>query len=145
MAEIVAEINVDAPPEECYRIASDMERFPDFMANVLDIEVLEGGDDWTITRWDAKFQGKAITWKERDDFDDENLTIAYEQTEGDLKVFRGRWTFEPEDGGCRIRLTVEASLGVPMLESALEPLVRKVVRDNCDSMLAGIRDEAEKS
>ncbi len=143
MAEVVSEISVQASPETCYRIASDMEKFPNFMPNVLDITVLDKGDDWTITRWDAKFQGRPITWEERDDFDGDNLVINYDQTEGDLKVFRGCWTFEPEEGGCRIKLTVDASLGIPMLEAALDPLVRKVVRDNCNSMLEGIKAEAE--
>jgi len=143
MPQVKSEIEVDASPETCYEIASNMEQFPEFMQNVNQVKVLEEGENWTVTRWDSKFQGQNISWTEEDVFDDEELTIEYDQTEGDLKVFRGQWKFTPKDTGCLITLTVQASLGVPMLQAALDPLVKKVVKDNCNQMLEGIKEKAE--
>lgn len=145
MAEIRTQIDVDASPDVCYSIAKDMERFPQFMDNVDDVTVKESGEDWTLTRWEAKFQGRAVTWKERDEFDDESRLITFEQTEGDLSVFDGRWSFTRSgEGGCNIQLAVEASLGMPMLSAALDPIVEKLLRENCQQMLEGIKAEAEQ-
>ncbi len=143
MARVETEIAVDASPEACYRIGKDMQRYPDFMANVDRIIVMEEGDDWTITEWHCRLRGRPVKWTERDDFDDEELTIRFDQLKGDLKEFRGIWTFEPDNGGCRIRLVVNVSLGVPMLALAVDPIVRKATRDNCVSMLEAIAKEAE--
>ena len=145
MAHIETDIFVKATPEACYRIASDMERFSEFMKDVDEVTVLERGEGWTLSRWVSRLQGKPVKWIERDEFDDDQLTIQYRQTEGDLKTFEGLWTFTSEDDGCRVRLTVEASLGVPMLAVALDPLISKLIRDNCNDMLAGIKAEAERS
>lgn len=143
MAKVETEISVNASPEACYRIARDMERYPDFMPNVDRITVTESGDDWTITEWLCRLRGHRVKWTERDDFDDDELTIRFDQVKGDLKEFRGIWTFQPDNGGCRIRLVVNVSLGVPMLSAAVDPIVRKATRDNCVSMLEAIAHEAE--
>lgn len=142
--EVVTEIFVDASPDTCYRIASDMERYPELFPSVEEVKIIERGDNWTVTRWAGRLQGRLVRWTERDEFDDENRTIEYDQISGDLKVFRGWWSFEEKCGGCHVRLLVEASLGIPMLALALDPLVRKVTRDNCNSMLKGLKEEAEK-
>ncbi len=145
MPHVETEILVEAPPERCYEIASDMEKFPAFMPSVDEITVLERGKDWARTRWVARLQGKPVRWVEQEDFDDESLRIQYYQLEGDLKTFQGDWTFVSMNGHCRIRLTVEASLGVPMLAAALDPLIKKLIRDNCNSMLEAIKTEAEST
>ncbi len=143
MPFVETHIDVDASPEKCYDIASDMEKFPAFMPSVDEITVLEAGETWAKTRWVARLQGKPVKWIEREDFDPENLAISYHQIEGDLKTFEGDWTFTGEDGRCRISLTVDASLGVPMLAAALDPLINKLIRDNANSMLQAIKAEAE--
>ncbi len=145
MPYVETEIFVEATPETCYEIASDMEEFPAFMPNVDEITVLERGENWASTRWVSRLQGRPVKWIEREEFDPEALTIEYRQTEGDLKTFEGGWTFHRENGGTRIHLTVDASLGVPMLAAALDPLIRKLVRDNCNAMLKAIKAEAENS
>ncbi len=145
MAEIKTEINVDADPEVCYNLAKDMEQFPTFMDNVKDVTVQESGEGWTITSWEATLQGRKVTWEERDEFDDESRLITFEQTEGDLSVFDGRWSFtRSSEGGCNIKLAVEATLGMPMLSAALDPIVKRLLRENCEQMLQGIKSEAEK-
>ena len=143
MPSLNTDIYVEATPKTCYQLVSDMERFPEFIPTVDEIKVIERGEGWTISRWVAQFQKRPVVWTERDDFDDEALTIDYDQVEGDLRYFRGQWRFEPEGSGCRIHLSVSASLGVPMLSAALDPLVNKIVRDNAKAMLEAIKSELE--
>ncbi len=145
MAEVKVSVDVGANPETCYKIASEMEQFPEFMSDVEDVTVEDQGEDWTLTRWKSQFQGRPIEWVERDEFDDENLLITFEQTEGDLKTFTGRWSFADDgEGGCKIALSVEASLGIPVLSAALDPMVEKAVTENCEQMLQAIKARAEE-
>lgn len=143
MPYLETEITVQASPQRCFEIARNMEKFPEFMPSVDEITVIEKGENWAKTRWVARLQGRPVTWVEREQFDPENLDIDYYQVEGDLKTFEGSWKFREHEDGCHIALDVNASLGVPMLAAALDPLIKKLLRDNCMSMLEGIRDEAE--
>ncbi|MFO8059516.1 MAG: aromatase/cyclase [Bacillota bacterium] len=144
MPKVTTKIHVNASPEAAYEIACQMERYPEFFPSVDEVTVTERGEDWTVTSWVARLQGRPVKWTERDEFDEENRIIRYHQISGDLKVFRGQWTFEEEPDGCRVELVVEASLGIPMLGAALDPLVEKLIRDNCNSMLRGLKEEAER-
>lgn len=143
--KVDTEIFVDAPVDACWEIGADMERYPEFFPSVDEVKITERGENWTVTEWSGKLQGRRLKWVERDEFDEERGTITYDQISGDLKVFRGQWSFEEKEEGCRVRLTIEASLGIPMLEAALNPLLRKVIRDNGNSMLKGLKEEAERN
>lgn len=140
--ETTREIN--GKPEEIYLIAKEMESYPKFMKNVVKITTLERGDNYTITEWDTRLKGRPLVWKERDEFDDEKLIIRYKQIEGDLKKFEGAWTFEPSAGGTLVRLTVDFELGLPMFATLLNPVAVMTVKQNCEDMLNGMKEQVEK-
>ena len=135
---------VKADREKAYRLASDMESYPMFMKDVQSIRVLERGDGWTITEWKTSLQGRPISWKEKDTFDDRNYVIEYRQIEGDLKKFEGRWEFTEVPEGTLIRLTVDFEIGIPMFSGLLDPVAKVVVKRNCESMLAGMKAKLEE-
>lgn len=135
---------INGKPEEIYLIAKDMESYPRFMKNVVKITTLERGENYTITEWDTRLKGKPLVWKERDEFDDQNLVIRYKQIEGDLKKFEGAWTFEATENGTLVRLTVDFELGLPMFATLLNPVAVMTVKQNCEDMLQGMKDQVEK-
>ena len=139
-----SEITVAGPPAAAYALAKDMESYPQFMTNVLELRVIERSGNSQVSAWTGKLQGKKFHWKEYDEFDDANFTITYRQIEGDLKKFEGQWSFIPEGSGTRIILTVDLDLGTPMLAGLLDPVARLVVKRNCDAMLAGIKRRIEE-
>ncbi len=135
---VVVERVVPGSPDAAYALARDMESYPQFMKDVVSLRVLERTGCVQRSEWVGRLQGKLLRWTEEDTFDDAALTIAYRQTEGDLKKFEGLWSFVPEGEGTRICLTVDFDLGIPMLAGLLDPVARLVIRKNCDAMLAGI-------
>ncbi|MHB1419893.1 MAG: type II toxin-antitoxin system RatA family toxin [Bacillota bacterium] len=132
---------VQSSPEEAYRMAKDMESYPKFMKSVDRITTLERGENYTITKWEARMQGKKMVWTERDEFNDVSLRIDYSLVAGDLKKFEGAWTFMPSDTGTRIRLTVDFELGLPMFAALLNPIATLIVRQSCEEMLVGMEKQ----
>lgn len=139
--EVTKEIN--ANPDDVYMVAKDMESYPNFMKSVVKITTLESGEDYTITKWDTRLQGKPIVWTERDEFDDEARQIDYKLVHGDLKKFEGAWTFQETGGKTLVRLTVDFELGIPMFASLVNPIAVLTVRNNLEAMLAGMKSQVE--
>lgn len=130
---------------EVYQVIKDMERYPLFMPDLISVEILSREENSTITAWKSKVNGMEFSWVEKDYFDDANRCIDYEQIEGDLKKFSGRWTVVEKSHEIFVTLRVEFDLGVPMLAEMINPLLKKTICDNCDKMMIGIKKELGKS
>ena len=143
MPLVCVERFVAGPPEAAYALAKDMESYPQFMKDVVELRVLERDGNAQVSAWVGRLQGKLMRWKERDVFDDQHRVITYRQVEGDLKKFEGDWRFVAEGQGTRVSLSVDFELGVPMLAGLLDPVARLVVRRNCEAMLEGIKARVE--
>lgn len=131
--------------QDIYPILKDMEKYPDFMADLVSVEVLERKENTTITKWVSNVDGRTIKWTELDTFDDEKLHIAYRQLEGDLKRFEGEWILTPISGGTEVKLTVDFEFGIPMIAGLLNPILKKKVRENSLNMLNAIKDKMENN
>lgn len=129
---------------EIYPILKEMEKYPEFMEDLISVEVLERKENTTVTKWVSNVDGRTIKWTELDVFDDENLHISYRQLEGDLKRFEGEWSLTPIDGGTEVKLTVDFEFGIPMIAGLLNPILKKKVRDNSANMLKSIKEKMEK-
>lgn len=136
-------IHIVAQPSRVYRLAKEMESFPKYMPNVKEVTVVKREPAATVTRWHVHVIGRDLRWTERDEFDDETPSIRYRQLEGDIRKFEGEWLFLAEDGGCRVELTCDAELGVPMLDNLFNPVLKKAIEMNIDSMLSAIKAMAE--
>lgn len=145
MPYIECTIDVHGDPAEAYEIAKRMEEYPKFMENLDYVLVVERGDGYTITDWQAKLEGRKFRWQEKDIFDDANHTITYKQTAGDLKKFEGQWSFVQEGDITRITLTVDFEMGIPVLAALLNPIAKKAIKSNSDGMLEAIKKKVEKA
>jgi len=134
---------VKADRSEIYPILKDMEKYPEFMTDLVSVEVLERLEDTTVTKWVSNVDGRIIRWTEQDVFDDVRMHIAYRQIEGDLKKFEGEWVLTPIEGGTEIKLTVDFEFGIPMIAGLLNPILKKKVRVNSENMLKAIKDRLE--
>ncbi|GAB6136881.1 type II toxin-antitoxin system RatA family toxin [Halanaerobaculum tunisiense] len=144
MPQVVEEITVAGSLDQAYQLAKDMESYPEFMENVVSIEVLERGEKSTVTSWETEVDGRKISWREKDLFNDAEHQIIYHQLEGDLKEFAGEWNLESTTEGTKITLTVNFEFGVAMLAPLLNPILKKKVRANSQSMLQGIKQQVEQ-
>lgn len=128
---------------EVYPILKQMDKYPEFMEDLVSVEVLERKNNTTVTKWVSNVDGRIIKWTELDVFDDENLHISYRQLDGDLKRFEGEWVLTEIAGGTEIKLTVDFEFGIPMIAGLLNPILKKKVRDNSISMLTAIKRKME--
>lgn len=136
-------ISIDCNREKIYPILKDMEKYPEFMKDLVSVEILERTGHNTVSKWVSNVDGRVIKWTELDTFDDENMHIAYKQIEGDLKKFEGEWILTPLIEGTEIKLTVDFEFGIPMIAGLLNPILKKKVRDNSMNMLKSIKEKME--
>ncbi len=143
MPYVEASTVIKGTPQAVYALAKDMESYPQFMEDLVSLKVLEREGNQTVTAWAGRLQGKVLKWTERDTFYDDVPRINYRQLSGDLKKFEGDWRFESAGEGCKVTLTVDFELGIPMFAAMFNPLAKIVVKKNCESMLQGLKRRIE--
>ena len=84
-------------------------------------------------------------WKIYKEGFDDNYHISYQQIDGDLKKFAGKWILTPIPEGAEVKLTVDFEFGIPMIAGLLNPILKNKVRLNSENMLKAIKAQVEKS
>ena len=135
---------IKAAPTKIYAIVKDMAAYPNFMKDLVSVEILERGENYTISHWVSNVDGRKIIWTERDTFYPEQNKITYAQTEGDLKKMEGEWNIVPQGEECEVTLSVDFEFGIPMITGLLNPILKKKVRENSENMLTSIKEQIEK-
>ncbi len=146
MPTVTSEVTINAPVERVYEIASDIERFPEFMDDVDEVEILEQTEDRQVSRWAAAIKelNRQIKWTEEDFWNAETHTCDFKMLEGDFTEYSGTWRFMADGEGTRATLVVDYAYNVPLIGALIQKVLQKKTQQNCDSMLAAIKDEAEK-
>ncbi len=147
MATVESKIVVNAPVERVYEVARDIERFPEFMDDVVEVEILEQTGDRQVSHWVGRIEefNRTIEWTEEDYWNDAERRCDFTMLEGDFTAYSGTWRFEPDEEGTLVTLVVEYEYNVPLIGPLIKRLLYKKVQANCDNMLAAIKSEAEKA
>jgi coenzyme Q-binding protein COQ10 len=148
MGIVISEIDIKSDPEKVFKIASLVEKFPDYMPDVKKVELLERRDDgYSRSSWVALAKiasiNKEVKWIEDEWWDSANLSSKFEQVEGDYKHYFGDWAFTKTDDGTHVKLTVDFDLGLPLIGPMIVKLLDNLTRNNLDSMLKAIKERAE--
>ena len=136
-------INVRMSPAELFPIISDFEKYPDMMADVKKVTILERGEGYTVSEWINEIDGRVIKWVEKDLIKPEENRIDFEQVKGDLKTFEGFWQLDEDGGETKVTFNISFEFGIPMLAPLLHPLLSKKLRENMKQMLSDIKIKAE--
>ena len=144
MPYVETSIIIKSRPEAVYKLACNMEKYPDYMRDVSSVTVIERKENQTITDWETNVDGTPIYWKEIDYSDTEGLTITYKLIEGDLDKFEGQWIFKPVPEGTEVILGVDFDFGIPALEELIGPTLIVKVRENSLMMLEGMKKAIEE-
>ena len=98
-------VEIDAPVERCYEIASDIDHAPEWQGSLKDVEVLERDDQKRALVVETESDAKVKTVRSTLRFSYEEPTaIRWVQEKGETKALTGSWTFE-DLGGNRTRAT----------------------------------------
>mgnify|MGYP003163247316 FL=1 len=92
---VETKIVIKGDSKPIFEIIKNMEAYPSFMQDLVSVEILERGENTTVSHWVSNVDGRKIVWTERDTFYPEEQRITYCQTEGDLKKMEGEWKLVP--------------------------------------------------
>jgi ribosome-associated toxin RatA of RatAB toxin-antitoxin module len=147
MRRFVFTARVQEPPDVVYSRLADFGRYPELAPSVLGVE-LDGateadGAASARSTWEVTFRNGVMRWQEIDHFHRDRLAIEFEQEDGDLAVLRGSWLVAAEGDDATITFELEFDLGLPGLETFLEPVAERALRDNMTEIVHRLFETAE--
>jgi uncharacterized protein YndB with AHSA1/START domain len=111
-------ITVAAPPERCYAVVTDIERYPEWAADIKLVTVerrdVEGRP--LVCTFRAAAFGRSTSYTLEYDYSDAPHVLAWRQTRGDITTkLDGRYVFEAAvGGGTDVTYHLEVELRVPI-------------------------------
>ena len=140
MPEVISELYIPKPPKEVYAAARDLAGLKPYLKDVETLEVLEDRGSTSRTRFVAVAMGKKVHWIEEERWFDDELRNEFASPEGDFDLYRGSWSFFPEGEGTRAVLKLEYELNIPIFGGLLQKLVKKLMQENIDDLLRGLKE-----
>jgi ribosome-associated toxin RatA of RatAB toxin-antitoxin module len=148
MPTIEQSVVIQAPVERVYEIARNVEAFPQFMADLKSLQVLERSEDGnrTVTEWVGLIREFKMTikWTQKDQWDSTEYRDDFEMLSGDMDSMSGFWQFTPEaDGTTRFDSKVEYEYNVPLIGAMVKNLIKKKMTENLQATMDAIKQRAE--
>ena len=119
VAELATErMVVTATPDQCFAVVSDLERYPEWAADIKEVTIdsRDGEGRPTAVTFRAGAFGRSTSYTLAYDYADAPRTLAWRQTAGDLTAkLDGSYTFEKAgEGSTQVTYTLEVELRVPL-------------------------------
>jgi len=123
--------DVHATPAEVMAVVADFEAYPDWVANMEEVEVLAR---------DRRGRGTRVAFRLRTPLGDQAYTLAYRYpakdagvtwtyVEGTLEDLAGSYTLEPtDDGTTRVTYRLEVALGKAIPSFLVRQAAKQIVR-----------------
>ena len=145
MPTVQTTVQVEAPIEAVYAVANDNESFPEYMADVETLKVVERDGDRVVSDWVGVVPtfGLRIRWRQEDVWDEDARTCKFRQLEGDYDTLVGSWSFTERDGGTRFESTLDYEYSVPGLGARVKKVIHNIVVKNMEGVLGAIKQRAE--
>jgi uncharacterized membrane protein len=140
-------VEIDAPIEQCFEIAADIEHAPEWQGSLRDVEVLSKDGDGRAEVVETVSDAKVKTVKARLRFSyDEPTRVSWVQEKGDTKSLEGWWDLEDlGDGRTRATYGLDVDPG-RMLGMLLRGPVEGQVRNFLLGGAAdGLKSQAESA
>ena len=106
------------PPERCFAVAVDFERYPEWATDVKKAEVLDRDEAGrgSRVRYEVSALGRTIGYTLAYDYGEAPAAFSWTLVQGDIvKGLDGQYRFEPSGDGTRVvyRLAVEVAIPLP--------------------------------
>jgi ribosome-associated toxin RatA of RatAB toxin-antitoxin module len=111
-------MRTEAPPERCYAVVLDFERYPEWVADIKHVEVLDRDERGRGTKvaFRAAAMGRSTSYTLAYDYSAAPREVSWVLEKGDImRRLDGTYVFEPSDGGTAVtyHLAVELILPLP--------------------------------
>ena len=134
---VTVERDMAAPVDVVWRQVQDIERFPEYSSAVRSVVVRSRQGEIRDSDWEVYLRGSVLQWSERAVISDEQMSMTFEQTDGDLSHLAGGWTVS-RTLPVRVSLSVEFEIGIPLLARMLTPIAAEALEQNARLMLADV-------
>jgi ribosome-associated toxin RatA of RatAB toxin-antitoxin module len=109
---------VSAPPERCFSVVADLERYPEWAGDIKEVTIDERDDQGraVVTTWRAAAFGRSTSYTLAHDYSEAPRVLAWKLVKGDITTkLDGSYVFEPGEGsGTAVTYHLEAELRVPI-------------------------------
>ena len=117
MADSVSDsIDIAASAEEIFNVATDLEKYPEWNANIKKVEVKESDAEGRPTKvWmqvDAKI--KTVSYTLAYDYSEAPESFSWDLIDGDVKELSGSYVFDEFDDVTEVRYETRVDPGFPM-------------------------------
>ena len=140
MPTVQAELLIPKSPQTVYAAAKDLEGLKPYLKDVESLKVLEDKGHYSKSDWVAVAMGKKIHWIEEEEWNDAELRNRFWSAEGDFDKYQGTWVFKPDGEGTKVELELEYELNVPIFGGLLQKLILKLMKENAEGLLAGLKN-----
>jgi ribosome-associated toxin RatA of RatAB toxin-antitoxin module len=110
-------ITVDAPPDRCYAVATDFERYPEWARDVKEVTVLERDPSGRGARVEYRVAGlgQSIHYVLVYDYREAPAAFSWHLAESDkMRRLDGRYGFDADGGGTRVTYDLAIDLAIPL-------------------------------
>lgn len=112
MPIIESSILVNRPARETYSFLKDLETFPKFIAGVEQIKLRQSSKHQVVSEWTIQVDGTRLSWREKDVFDDDLLSIKFKMLDGDFSTYNGEWRVLENGTTSRVSLALSFDWGI---------------------------------
>lgn len=139
----VQRIEIDAPPQECFDVASDIAAYPEWATGVRSTEILETDTEGRVARAHFTVDGmvKEISYVLRYSYDEPRSVSWVAEPGPDLKELEGSYTFTELDEN---RTEVVYALRADPAFTIPGFLRRQVEKQIVGTALRGLRERVEE-
>ncbi|MER6128947.1 SRPBCC family protein [Streptomyces sp. NPDC001795] len=141
--ELSAEID-GVDPRKVFTELVRFEKYPDLTRHVKSAEVHQTlPHDTGRSSWELNFRSGLLCWTERETFLTSEGRIEFEQVEGDFDTMSGAWRLAPRSGGgCDVHFRADFDFGIASMESILDPIAERVIKETIARAVVGLFDGA---
>ena len=132
-------IHIEASPEQCYAVAIDFDRYPEWATDVKRVEVLDrdGEGRGTLVRYQISALGKTIGYDLAYDYTDAPAGFAWTLEKADfLSRLDGAYRFDADGGGTNVGYVLAVDVTLP-LPGFMKRAAAGMIVDNAMKQLKG--------
>ena len=108
---------MSATPERCYAVVTDIERYPEWAADIKQVTVDQRDAEGrpSVCTFRAAAFGRSTRYTLAYDYSDAPKVLAWRLTHGDITTkLDGSYEFEPVEGGTEVTYHLDVELRVPI-------------------------------
>jgi coenzyme Q-binding protein COQ10 len=138
MRDLNFERHVPHAPERMFALVSDLADYPRFIPHCKDMRVrpANGAGNAVLARMTIKFGPLTQSYTSRVVADAEALTITATAVDGPFSHLDSKWSFEPEQGGTRVRFHIDFKIDNPLIAAVAEPAFAAKQDEIVDAFIA---------